>query len=135
MALWGRDQVDRVYRVENPWAHPPYGHTKVKATYRATTYENDLKISRKDFPRLKIYKRNHNEVGKSDKDGLPVKRPASDWLKSGKDATTTEVLPQEQGERAPHQPEYLATGRRAPRKWDFESHRGLHLEEIEIYRK
>ena len=60
---------------EDPELTSFHRHTKI-TIYRTTTYENDLKISRKDFPRLKVYKRNHNEVGKSDKDvillrGLP----------------------------------------------------------------
>ena len=74
-------------------------------------------------------------MGKSDKRCGLVKRPASDWWLIS--VMTTEVLHQEQGERVPHQvpqPEYLSTGRRAPRKSDFENHWGSHLEEIEIYR-
>ena len=30
-----------------------HGHTEITATYRATTCENDLKTSRKDFPQIR----------------------------------------------------------------------------------
>jgi hypothetical protein len=34
-------------------------------TYRGTISEKDLETSRKDFPKLRISRRNYNEMGRS----------------------------------------------------------------------
>ena len=38
---------------------PPSGTPKITTIYRATIYENNLKTSRKNFPQVKIQRRNH----------------------------------------------------------------------------
>ena len=49
---------------EAPELIPFHVHTKITTIYRATIDENDLKTSRKDFPQLKIQRRNHREMGR-----------------------------------------------------------------------
>ena len=44
-----------------------HGHTKIIIIYRVTIDENDLKMSRKDFLQQKVYRRNHNEMGRRDR--------------------------------------------------------------------
>ena len=48
-----------------PWAHQlPQTHKNYNNyNYRTTININDVKTSRKDFPQLKIYQRNNNEMG------------------------------------------------------------------------
>lgn len=53
-----REEVTERGRVENTELSS-HRHVKITTTYKATIYENDLKASRKDWPQLKISRRNH----------------------------------------------------------------------------
>ena len=46
--------VAKIMEWEDPELTSSHEHTKITTIYRATTYENDLKTSRKDFPQLKV---------------------------------------------------------------------------------
>lgn len=48
---------------EDPELTSSHRHTKNTTIYRQTIGDNNLKASRKCFPQLKTYKRNHNVVG------------------------------------------------------------------------
>ena len=49
---------------EDPELTSSHGYTRITATYTATVYKNHLQTSRKDFPQLKIQRKNHNEMGR-----------------------------------------------------------------------
>ena len=51
---------------EDPELTSTHEYTKIKITYRATIYENDLKMSRKDSPQLKTKKEPHRWLGGAD---------------------------------------------------------------------
>jgi hypothetical protein len=51
---------------EDPELTSTHEYTKIKITYRATIYENDLKMSRKDSPQLKTKKEPHRWLGVAD---------------------------------------------------------------------
>ena len=44
------------------------GHAKMMTIYRVTINGNELKKSRKELLQPKIWRRNHNEMGKRDRD-------------------------------------------------------------------
>ena len=71
-------------------------HTKIRTTYKATIYENDLKTSRKDFPQLKTKRRNHSEKGWRGGD-MVESGPIVPGQRStnGRNITIIEVLPKE----------------------------------------
>ena len=64
------EEVAKKTEQEEPELIASSGHTKIATIYRATIYENDLKMSRKHFPQLKTQKRSHTKVGRMGRDSL-----------------------------------------------------------------
>ena len=66
--MWSKETeiqgVAKMVEEEDPEFTSFHGHTQTVTLYRATIYENNLKTSRKDFPQLKIQRRNHSEMNR-----------------------------------------------------------------------
>ena len=111
-------------RVGRPWAHLLPRAPKLTAIYRATIDEKDLKTSRKDLLKLKLYRRKHNKTGSRGRDAVRSRpKPLGGWSTNGRIIRIAEILPEKWGVRAPHWAPPL--GRCAPRISGFEDQQGL----------
>ena len=55
-------EMAKIVESEDPELIFFHKHSKITTISRAIIYENNLKTSRKDLPRLKIQRRNHNKM-------------------------------------------------------------------------
>lgn len=65
--MWSKETeiqgVAKMVEEEDPELTSFHGHTQIVTLYRATLYENSLKTGRKDFPHLRMLRRNHRKGG------------------------------------------------------------------------
>lgn len=79
------------------------GHTTITTIYRTTVYDNNLNIVKKDFPQPRMWRRNHKEKGKRDRDSAQssLKHPGRQRIYK-RLITIAEVLSKEQGAQVLH---------------------------------